>query len=94
MPPAAAVQAGRVNARDLGIAEAMVRFCGRVDPAAEPKLKEKVKRLVQGESREALDLIRRSEDYRKAHELVDAFAAKVDEHNFKRFCSESRAETH
>ena len=92
--PAVAAKAHSLNAHDLGIAEARLRFCGRVDPAAEPKLKEKVKLLMQGESRETLDRIRRSEEYRKAHGSVDAFAAKIDEHNYKRFCSESPAETH
>lgn len=94
VPPAVPAQARWVNAHDLGIAEAKVRFCGRVAPAAEPKLKEKVKLLVQGASRETLDRIRRSEDYHKAHESVDAFAAKIDEHNYQRFCSESPAESH
>jgi hypothetical protein len=82
-----------VNAHDLGIAEARLRFCSRVDHTTEPKLKEKVKLLMQGASREMLDRIRRSEEYLKAHESLDAFAAKIDEHNYQRFCSESPAES-
>jgi hypothetical protein len=93
VPPAAHTRPGTVNARDLGIAEAMLRFCKRVDPAAEPRLKEKVKLVMQGASSEMLGRIRRSEDYRKAHESLDAFAAKIDEHNYQRFCSVSPAET-
>jgi hypothetical protein len=91
VPPAAPAQAGTVNAHDLGVAEAMLRFCGRVDHAAEPKLKENVKLMVQGASSETLARIRRSEDYRSAQRSVSAFADKIDEHNVKRFCSESPA---
>ena len=93
-PAAVAAQSGAVNGHDLGIAEARLRFCARVDPAAEPKLKEKVARMVQGAAIETLAGIRRSEEYRKAHGSVDDFVAKIDEHNFKRFCSESLAESH
>ena len=93
-PAAVAAQSGAVNGHDLGIAEARLRFCARVDPAAEPKLKEKVARMVQGASIETLAGIRGSGQYRKAHGSVDDFVAKIDEHNFKRFCSESPAESH
>ena len=93
-PATVPAQSGAVNAHDLGIVEAKLRFCARVDPAAEPGLKEKVTRMVQGASGETLAGIRRSEEYRKAHGSVDDFVAKIDEHNFKRFCSESLAESH
>ena len=66
----------------------MLRFCGRVDHAAEPRLKEKVKLMVQGASSETLARIRRSEDYHSAQRSVSAFADKIDEHNVKRFCSQ------
>ena len=92
-PPAPAAQGSVVNARELGVTEAMLHFCAKADPAAGARLKEKVKLLVQGASIETLEQVRRSEVYHEAHRSMDAFIAKIDEHNFKRFCAESPADT-
>ena len=93
-PPASSAPAATINAHDLGITESMLHFCGRVDPASGARLKEKLRLLVQGATIETLEQARQSEDYRKAHRSTDAFIAKIDEHNFKRFCAESPVESH
>jgi hypothetical protein len=90
-PPAGATASRSLNARSLGITEAVVEYCSKADPSAEAKYQARVKRLVQGASKEALAKLRRSTEYRQAHDSEAEFIGKVDQHNVSRACSESPA---
>ena len=78
------------NARMLGVSESVLNFCGSRDPTAAAKLRQKIRQLVQGASTQQLAEVRNSEEYRKAYDSVVDFAAKIDEHNVKRFCAETK----
>jgi hypothetical protein len=91
MGTAAADQAPQPPARALGIAEAVVSYCSKVDPAALAQYQAMVKAVAPDASDQALAKLRQSEDYVKAHASVDDFVAKVDEHNAKKVCTESLA---
>ncbi len=88
-PPAPSADA--VNARRLGITESMVKYCARLDAPDAERLRKKARHLVQGQSDRAVARIRRSQAYRSGYEAMSAFAAKVDDHNARRACSEALA---
>lgn len=83
-----APQIGRV----LGVDEGMLSFCASQDPAAGERLRQKIRKLLEGTSPEQLTELRNSDEYRKAYESVSEFAAKIDSHNVARFCAENVAE--
>jgi hypothetical protein len=91
IPTFAADEAPTVDARTLGIAEAILNYCAGIDPAAADKYRQQVKMLVQGASEQTLTQVRGSEEYRKARASMEDFVGKVDEHNAKRVCSEAVA---
>ena len=90
----ASTLAGSVNAHALGLAESLLVYCSRVDPAAVATLQAKVALLSEGASEKALEQIRMSDEYQKARDTVDDFVTKVDAHNAKRVCSELPARNH
>jgi len=77
------------SARLLGVTESVLNYCGSRDPTAAARLRQRIKELVQGASEKQLAEVRNSDEYRKAYDSVVDFAAKVDEHNVKRFCAET-----
>lgn len=77
------------TARLLGVTESILNYCGPREPSAAARLRQKIKQLVEGASEQQLAEVRQSDDYRKAYESVVDFAAKIDEHNVKRFCAET-----
>ena len=66
----------------------MLNYCGSRDPTAAARLRQRIKELVQGASEQQLAEVRNNDEYRKAYDSVVDFAAKIDEHNVKRFCAE------
>lgn len=88
-PPAAAPAPNSVNARALGIAEALLEYCSKNDPAGAAKVRARLKQLVQGVSKEALAEARRSGEYRSAHDAESNFTGRVDARNATRLCSGS-----
>lgn len=85
---AGAPQIGRV----LGVDEGMLSFCASQDPAAAERLRQKIRKLLEGTSPEQLIELRNSDEYRKAYESVSEFAGKIDSHNVARFCAENAAQ--
>jgi len=73
--------------RALGMTEAVFDYCAKADPKGAAKVGARLKRLVQGASRETLAKVRKSDEYRKARSSVEDFVAKVDERNASRVCS-------
>jgi hypothetical protein len=77
------------DARALGITEAIVSYCSKVDPASAAHYKERIRLVADNASEEKLARLRQSEEYQRAHASVDEFVAKVDEHNSRKVCAES-----
>ena len=88
---AVAPAAHPLDARALGIAEALLDYCAQNDPTAAAQVRARLKQLVQGASKEALALARRSPEYRSAHDSEVAFVGKVDSRNAHRLCAQSAA---
>lgn len=86
-PAAAAPVPDTVDARSLGVAEAMLDYCTTNDPTGAAKVHERLKQLMKGASKEALAEARKSAEYRRAHDSELDFIGKVDSHNAQRLCS-------
>jgi hypothetical protein len=86
-PAAGAPRSEPLNPRMLGMTEAMFDYCAKADPKGAARVHARLKRLVQGASRETLAEVRKSDEYRRARSSVEDFVAKVDERNASRVCS-------
>jgi hypothetical protein len=82
-----------LDAKTLGVAEAMVGYCQKADPADAGKYAELVKQIVKGQSDKVIAAVRQSDAYRQAYDSMSDFASKVDEHNAKTTCSKSLAQS-
>lgn len=87
-PSAAAPVPDSLNSRALGIAEALLEYCAKNDPVGAAKVRERLKQLVQGASKERLAEARRSSEYQSAHDAEVDFIGKVELRNAHRLCSE------
>ena len=72
----------------LGTTEAILAYCAKIDPASESKYRERIKLVTQGASDEELAKARKSDGYQEAHQSVDDFVAKTDEHHAMKACSD------
>lgn len=86
-PAAAPPAAAPLNARTLGLGEALLDYCAQNDPASAAKVRAQLQRLVQGMSKEALAEARKSAEYLSARDSERNFVSKVDPHNAHRVCS-------
>jgi hypothetical protein len=86
---AAVAQQAAPDPKVLGTTEAILAYCSKIDPSGGSKYLERVKRVTQGASDEVLAKVRKSDEYQQAHQSVDDFVGKVDEHNAMKVCSES-----
>jgi hypothetical protein len=89
--PSVAPAPKSLDARSLGIAEAVLDYCAQNDPTGGAKVQARLKRLAQGASKEALDKARKSGGYQSAHDSEVDFISKIDPHNAHRLCSETAA---
>ncbi|HSS24425.1 MAG TPA: hypothetical protein VLL82_08480, partial [Mycobacterium sp.] len=89
MAPIAYGDGAAPSARLLGVTESVLNYCGSRDPTAAARLRQRIKELEQGASEQELAEVRNSDEYRKAYDSVVDFAAKIDEHNVRRFCAET-----
>jgi hypothetical protein len=80
------------DAKNLGMAEAMMDFCKKADPADVAKYEALIKQMVSGQSAETLAEVRASDAYRDAFAAMNDFASKVDPHNAKTMCTQSLAQ--
>jgi hypothetical protein len=72
----------------LAKADALLSFCAKVAPTSMNKYWTQVKLATKDTSKEQLAAVRRSDEYRKAHQAVDDFVAKVDPHNARLVCGQ------
>ena len=73
----------------LGKADALLSYCTKVAPESAKTYWTQVKSLSKDTSKEKLAAVRRSDEYRRAHQSVDDFVAKVDKHNARLVCSKA-----
>jgi hypothetical protein len=90
-PSVTAPVRGSLNARTLGITEAVLDYCAKADPTDAAKVHARLKQLVRGATKESLAAARKSDEYLKARSSMEDFVSKVDERNAHRLCSESAA---
>jgi len=83
--------ASALDARVLGVTEAVFDFCATNDPVGAAKVRARLKRLVQGASDQALAQVRQSDEYRSARDAELDFVGKVDPHNAHRICVKAAA---
>jgi hypothetical protein len=72
----------------LAKADALLSYCAKVTPTSMNKYWTQVKLITKDTSKEQLAAVRRSDEYRKAHQAVDDFVAKVDAHNARLVCGQ------
>jgi hypothetical protein len=88
-PPADAPTSHSLDARALGMTEAVLEYCAKNDPSGGAKVQARLKRLVQGAGKEALAQARKSTEYHSAHDSEVDFIGKIDPRNAPRLCSGS-----
>ena len=77
-----------VSAQALGQAEAVLSYCSNIDPAAATKFQERVKRLLQGASVEALARMRKSDEYQQSHDSMTDLFGKFDPESGRQACAQ------
>ena len=76
------------QAQSLATTEAILEHCAKLIPAASDQFREQAKLLAQGASEETLAKVRKSEEYRAAHDSTLESLAKVGERDGKRACEQ------
>ena len=89
---AAGAQADEPDARALGMTEAILSYCAKVDPAAAEKYQQRLQLLSQDASEEALRTLRQSDEYRLGQDSMDESLARVDAQNARKACAGSLTE--
>lgn len=72
----------------LAKADALLSYCAKATPTSMNKYWAQVKLITKDASKEQLAAVRRSDEYRKAHQALDDFVAKVDSHNARLVCGQ------
>ncbi len=88
-PPLVLAEETAPDPRTLGMAEAILNYCARLDPAAAAKYQQQGKLLLQDASKKVLENVRRSSEYQQAYDAANESVAKLDEHEAKQVCSSS-----
>jgi hypothetical protein len=94
-PGAAATASDRKapDPRALGVIEALLDYCAKSDPTDAAKVHNRLKRLTQGASKEALADAHKSSQYQSAHDSEVDFIGKIEPRNAHRLCSGAVAES-
>jgi hypothetical protein len=87
LPVAASANEPSVDARALGIAESMLKYCARVDAADAGRWRQQAKQITQGAPEREIARLRASGEYRAAYVSVTDFVGKVATQNAKRACT-------
>jgi hypothetical protein len=86
-----AEQAGIVNARELGLADAVLEYCTKADPTSVDAVKARVNRVTHGASPRELAKVREGSGYVGARRAEADFLGKVDPRNAARICGGKKA---
>jgi len=90
-PVAPAAGESTVDARQLGIMEGVLHFCGAIDAAASSALQDKVKGLTQGATAERVSQARASSEYQSGFAVIESITGQGDEQTVKKLCSTQTA---
>ena len=75
----------------LGTTEALLSYCGKLNPSLAEMSQEQIQQITRGASDEAIAEVRKGEEYQHAREAVDEALEKVDEKDALKACAQ-RAE--
>ena len=76
----------------LALSEAVLAYCAKAAPSTAAQYRDKLRQVTKGASEQTLADLRNTEAYRNSRETMDAFLAKVDEHNAEKVCSRKPAQ--
>jgi len=76
------------DSRVLGTTEAILAYCGKVDPAGAEHFAEQGRQLAHGASAEALDKTRKSDEYREAHDAMIDTLGKIEVSTAVKVCAQ------
>ena len=79
------------QAQPFATLEAVLEQCARLLPTAADRFREQAKLLTQGASEEALNKVRKSEEYQAARDSTLESLAKVGEKDSKKACEQHLA---
>jgi hypothetical protein len=82
-----------INARQLGIADAILEYCKKAYPSSHEKWEVEVSRLTRGASAKTLEEVRASDAYRQARAAEANFVTQVEPVNAKHVCTRSQTQT-
>ena len=72
----------------LGTTEAILAYCGKLDPSLAEMSLEQIQQITRGASEEAIAEVRKSEQYRHARAAVDEVLEKIDEKVAQKACAQ------
>jgi hypothetical protein len=75
----------------LGTIDALLGYCGSLDPTMAARYQERTKVFVQGVDEEAVAEVRKSDEYKQAYDSTVELFRGVDEESTRRTCSQSLA---
>jgi len=78
------------DAKVLGTTEAILNYCARIDPAGADAFQSRSRMVTQGASEEAVQKVRKSEEYREARDTTEASLADVDPADAVKICAQNR----
>ena len=78
------------DAKVLGTAEAIFNYCARIDPAGADAFQSRSRMVAQGASDEAVQKVRKSDEYREARDTTEASLADVDPADAVKICAQNR----
>jgi hypothetical protein len=80
------------DAKSLATIEAIMDHCAEADPAYASNYHERVQLVTQGASEDTLAKVRKTDEYRRAHDSAVESLAKVNEQDAKKICSQALTE--
>ncbi len=86
LAPAIGAQSTVVDAKLLGVNEALVQFCAKASPSAGAALQDRLAKVVGGASPEAQARARATDTYRRAYDEEVRFMGMIDERNVGKIC--------
>ena len=80
------------DAKALATIEALVDHCAKANPASASNYQKRVQLVAQGASEETLAKVRKTDEYRQAHDSAVESLAKTNEQDTKKMCSQALTE--
>jgi hypothetical protein len=81
------VEESAPDARSLATAEAILDYCGKLDPSSAERYLTQARVIAQGASEDVLVKVRETNEYQQAHGELDESLAQVEARNAKNVCA-------